>query len=514
MPRIDFLAEAEHCASCGAEMRVVKTRTRTVTTLAHGTFEARELLKRCAHPTTPCHNAGSRALATLVRQRQRTGYDLIVHVGLARYLRGQQREEIRAELRERCAIELSSGTVSVLCDRFVRLLEALHRAQAPPLRRALHGGYPLHLDATCERGRGGLLVSLDGWRGWVLLAARIPTEHRAHLQPLVEETVALFGEPIAVMRDLSDAGAGAVAPLRERGIPDLVCHYHFLSAVGKALLNRPYELLRKVLRATHVRRSLRDVSNELRRYRASSAYGGRFGDGAVREDLLAFILWLLDGLGKKDPPFPFALPLLDFVQRCHHATVHVEDWVPLPWSRAERRALRHLQGLLGRVRREPRIATACARLDTAWQAFDELRTVLRLSNAELPGGDLTPRQIPLPALEKLRLREIQVAFQDYCAELHSRVDTDAPSSPTHPCPHATIAKYLRRYGERLFGHPARYDDNGNVLAIVERTNNVLEQFFAHSKQRLRRRLGRAHLGRDLEHQPPQAALAANLACPH
>ena len=39
---------------------------------------------------------------------------------------------------------------------------------------------------------------------------------------------------------------------------------------------------------------------------------------------------------------------------------------------------------------------------------------------------------------------------------------------------------------------------------------MTEHFFAMSKQRLRRCLGRAHLGRDLQNQPAQAALAANL----
>ncbi len=45
------------------------------------------------------------------------------------------------------------------------------------------------------------------------------------------------------------------------------------------------------------------------------------------------------------------------------------------------------------------------------------------------------------------------------------------------------------------------------------TNNVPEHFFGAEKRKLRRRLGRAHLGRDLEDQPPQAALVANLQHP-
>ena len=51
------------------------------------------------------------------------------------------------------------------------------------------------------------------------------------------------------------------------------------------------------------------------------------------------------------------------------------------------------------------------------------------------------------------------------------------------------------------------------MAVVDRTNNVIEHFFAIAKQGLRRRLGRAHLGRDMEDQPAQAALAANLRHP-
>ena len=49
--------------------------------------------------------------------------------------------------------------------------------------------------------------------------------------------------------------------------------------------------------------------------------------------------------------------------------------------------------------------------------------------------------------------------------------------------------------------------------MVERTNNVAEHFFAASKQEPRRRSGRAYLGRDMQDQPVQAALAANLLYP-
>ena len=54
-------------------------------------------------------------------------------------------------------------------------------------------GYPLHLDATCDQGRGGLFLCLDGWRGWVLHAARIRSENAAELQPALQATLDDFG---------------------------------------------------------------------------------------------------------------------------------------------------------------------------------------------------------------------------------------------------------------------------------------------------------------------------------
>ena len=57
------------------------------------------------------------------------------------------------------------------------------------------------------------------------------------------------------------------------------------------------------------------------------------------------------------------------------------------------------------------------------------------------------------------------------------------------------------------------DEEGRVLAVVERTNNIDEHLFGRGKQLLRRRVGRAHLARDLEQQPPQAALVDNLRSP-
>ena len=346
-----------------------------------------------------CPTVASNTLRRLVPPRQRYGYDLIVHVGLARYLHRKQRAEIRAELRHLYDIDLSDGTISNLCDRFLMRLERLHLHRAPALRAAMDGGYPLHLDATCEHGRGGLFVALDGWRGWVLGAVRIPTEHQDHLRPLVDDVVARFGDPVAVVRDLSNAIGAAAGPLRDRGVPDLACHYHFLAAVGKKLLDRPYSQLRDALRRTGMRTKLNALLRELRRQEQKDGQLRAVGAGPIRKSLLALVLWLLGGDGHKDAPFPFSLPHLQFLRRCQRAGEQAEAWVPSPRTNSERSALRHLHSVLEHLDKEHGIDTATQRVDEGWQAFSELRDILRLTNAHLPRADLRAKEPISPSLE-------------------------------------------------------------------------------------------------------------------
>lgn len=142
-------------------------------------------------------------------------------------------------------------------------------------------------------------------------------------------------------------------------------------------------------------------------------------------------------------------------------------------------------------------------LQDPWQAFCEFRDVLRLTNAELPGASSGAHQLELPALELSRLHEIEKSFAAYEKRLSGN-----PSSAA-----VTIRTYVERYRSHLFGHPAIRSKNGALLAVVSRVNNALEHLFGQEKQLLRERVGRAHLGRDMEQQPAQAAFVRNLRDP-
>ena len=102
------------------------------------------------------------------------------------------------------------------------------------------------------------------------------------------------------------------------------------------------------------------------------------------------------------------------------------------------------------------------------------------------------------------------AYQD---RLRQRVAAPPAAAVQDPLPEAVVLGYLERYSDSLCEHPVALDSAGRVVHVAARTNNVAEHYFNTAKQKLRRRLGRAHLGRDMQDQPGQAALAANLLCP-
>lgn len=89
------------------------------------------------------------------------------------------------------------------------------------------------------------------------------------------------------------------------------------------------------------------------------------------------------------------------------------------------------------------------------------------------------------------------------------------AAPADTRPEAVVLANLDCNWDQRFGHPVVRDAAAQVVAAVARTYNPAEQFFSQAKRKLRRRLGRTHLGQDMhmQDQPAEAALAANLLDP-
>ena len=516
-------------------MVVRKTRVRQGKTLAHGTFRVHETEHVC--DAGCCHASGARisrrsgGLEAVLLPCSSVGYDVMVFIGLQRYLIHQQREEIREALTRNHGVYLSSGEISRLARLFLSYLETLHRRRHEQIRGALDqdGGWPLHIDATGEDGRGTLLVLYAGWRKWVLDAFKIPTEHAEAIRPCIDNVVAWAGSPVAIVRDLGRAMIPACENFRS-GVgghfPILSCHYHFLSDVGKDLLEVAHGELRTLFRRFGIRPGLRKLVRDLGRkvgediprvrrevlsWQEETENGHRLPDGLQGQGVVrALSQWTLDySIESSGGDFPFVLPYLDFYHRCTVARRVIDAFLRKPPADSDvLRALNRLARILDPVRSEVPFKAVTKSLRQRQRLFGELRGALRL----VPKS---PRHGSPPATEPtaVRLKDIQRDVEVLRSSLQQRRPQRGPAQAVREAIDL-ILDHLARHGESLWGHMIALPEKvGGGIRLVERTNDILESFFRALKHGERRRSGRKILTQDFEALPPAAALVPNLNQP-
>lgn len=241
----------------------------------------------CRQPSGSKVTRRAACLADSLPAGQTAGYDVMVFAGVQRFVHHRQREEVREALRTEHGVDISTGEVSILQRRFVLYLQRLHAARRDAIRQAFarDGGWPLHIEATGEDGRGTLLIAYAGWRRWVLGSWKIPTENADAILPCLRQVAAAFEPPVAVVRDLGRAMTPAVlAFVDELGgeIPVLACHQHFLADVGGDLLERPHAKIRELFRRFKVRPGLRTLARDLGRKLGEDVDRGRGAAGRGR----------------------------------------------------------------------------------------------------------------------------------------------------------------------------------------------------------------------------------------
>jgi hypothetical protein len=454
------------------------------------------------------------------------GYDVIVFVGIKRYLEHWQREEIRTALETEYGIRLSSGEVSNLERLFLHYLLRLHKAHIKELRAVIDsdGGSPWHIDATGEDGRGTMFVVLAGWRRWVLGAWKLPTERADAILPCLREVAKVFGTPCAVVRDLGHAMSHAVVDFlaeEDLDIPVLACHAHFLKDIGSDLLKPSHDALRDAFRNLKVRPQLRMLARDLGRKLGSEVEGvrqemrawlkeevkdrtlpkGRAGIGAVR----SIAQWVLDyHADSSGDDFPFDQPYHDLYVRCTLALKGVDGFLEYPPAEEEvLKALKRLRKMLSPVECDLPLRQHSRYLTERAGMFDELRSALRLTSSK---SKMNP---PETAISIKELSDIRQQVDALILSLKSRRDACITNSDTHKAI-GIIIRHIDKHGSSLWGHEIALPSGGTRL--VDRTNNYAEGFFRNIKHDERRRSGRKVLTQDFEYLPSEAALVRNLYC--
>ncbi len=377
----------------------------------------------------------------------------------------------------------------------------------------------MHVDATGENGRGTLLVVMAGWKKWALGSWKIATERSDLILPCLRDTVRRFGPPCAAVRDMGRGITPAINDLvseLEIDIPVLTCHQHFLSDIGTDLLKPSHNELRDLFRRTRVRPKLRELVRDLSRKIGPDIDKAREAVQAwlsMQEtsyslpegiDGLAIVRalsqWTLDYLDDSTGlDFPFDIPYLDFYNRCKIARRAMDAFVrTAPDDLTIVRAVKRFYRRMAPVFRDAAFIKVVRKIHLRALLFSELRNKLRLAT-------MAPENESEEDLNRMREE-----FDKWVESLKKRRPRRGPSQDIRNAID-TILKHVDVHGKSLWGHVIVLPKSvGGGVRLVERTNEIAENFFKKIKHAERQRSGRKVLTQDLENLPSSAAFAYNL----
>jgi len=514
-PMIMFGPKEERCPDCGVLLKALKTRTRQVVTLHIGPFRARELVLVC----DKCRRTfGSSELSGLVAPSCNFGYDIMVYVGKALFLRHRSAPEICAKLKA-INIGISESEVGTLGKKFIIYLAAAHRQRAPMIKKSMHsrGGYIFHLDATCEGSGPALMSGLDSVSKIVLGNIKLPSEKTEEIVPFLKEIKKLFGAPLALVHDMGPGILKAVAEVFA-DTPDFICHYHFLRDIGNDLFREEYDAIRKQLRKHGITSKLRRRAKKLKQLIDDNpglvtAFSSGVLDGKFKPELLdlaptasaySLIHWALDGKNQGNGyGFPFDRPHLVFAQRLCLVYEKLEQTknIHLRGQWHDNKPLHKLSSQLKPVFSDPVLQRAIGAINSKIKAFDQLRDAMRIA--------------PKSGTKGLNCDNMHTsigAIEQSVVHFRQRLINAATYSPGSD--YQQMIAQIDKYWNKLFADPIIVDTpDGKISIQPQRTNNIMERFFRDLKRGYRRKSGNKSMSKTLQTMLADTPLVKNMENP-
>lgn len=505
---VRFGPSASRCHKCNKQLKVLKTHTKKAATLEIGMFRIHETVKHC-----DCCHAMYRSdePCKLVAHGSRFGFNVLVDVGKCMFVQCKNERQIQAELADR-NIQISIRQIGYLAKKFIAYLAIAHRESRNTIRDLLcsKGGYILHLDCTCEGDSPQLMSALDEVAKIVLDNVKIPSEKASEIVPFLKRIRDCYGVPLALVHDM---GAGILSAVKTvfAGVPDYICHYHFLRDIGNDLYGFEYGRLRSELRRHGIRASLRRITKALgKQIEASPDLSENLNCYLRAEDkvrpalpaVLTYVLcnWVLDSNSELDGyGFPFDRAHLVFYTRLKKAKC-ILDRVP-----ANKRQSRHIVKLnraLGRVVRDTNLTAMVNRLQEKIKVFDRLRDAMRIS---VSGGKKGLNDDG----ESADIGAIKIAVTAF------RNSDEVRTAAEKDRGYGNMVKQIDKYWQKLFADPIMVTTASaeQILVLPQRTNNILERFFRDLKRMYRRKSGTQSLNRVIKAMLADTPLVKNLSNP-
>jgi hypothetical protein len=505
-PVIAFSPSAEHCPVCGGAPQVLKTRCKSLVTLAIGPFKARETITVCPRDGTVLT---SEELRRLSPAGCKFGFDVLVYVGQALFVRNEGVKEIVRDLLEKNVV-ISEREVGYLGRKFIIYLSLAHRDSQARLKAAMkrRGGYILHIDGTCEGDSPILFAGLDELSGVVLESVKIPSEHTDTLVPFFTKIRERYGVPLGLVHDMGRGILTAVAAVFP-GVADYICHFHFLRDIGKDLLEEEYNDLRNRLKKHRVRALLRQRLKVIGQKSEEDTVklGSLLDESGLRAPLAEWvplqlcrtlIHWILDypsqlaGYG-----FPFDRPHYVLYQRLEAACLLLRGMAKPIQGRAGR-PLRNLLRLLETVTSDGRLKRSARELARKAVVFDALRQALSIAQPESGHGLNDDGDEP----DIKTIEEKVKAFRKWGVEENQFTEDRA---------YIKMLAQIDKYWTKLFADLLIVQTpDGQIRIQPQRTNNIMERFFRDLKRGNRQREGTVSLSKILRRILKETPLVKNL----
>ena len=441
----------------------------------------------------------------------RYGYDVMVHVGKALFLRCRNGTEIQQELSEK-NIDISLREIDYLGRRFIVYLALVHEQSHEKLKQFMGsvGGYILHLDGTCEGDSPHLMSTIDGLSKIVLGNIKIPSENAAQLIPFLRTIKQAYGEPIAMVHDMGNAILNATKEVFPK-IPDYICHFHFLKDIGKDLFAHDYSTLRRHLKTYAIRSHLRKTAKGLKKAIDADPDARHCLQGYLESKplqqakmpLIPFvaaylmICWVLEAKQESHGfGFPFDRPHFDFYRRVQEAYPDLLGVKPKMADNAPLLPLSSIRKMLD----DQALSSTVLRMQDKVGIFDQLRDAMRIAQPNSGDGLNDEGDSDITTIKE------RVTRFRYSEQIKELAATNIA--------YRKMVKQIDKYWDKLFADPLQVATRkGSVTVQPQRTNNILEQFFRYLKRNGRKRSGNHALTKTLKTMLAQTPLVKNLENP-
>ena len=447
----------------------------------------------------------------LVPHGCRSGFNVLVDVGMALFVECKNEKQIQAELKS-CNIPISIRQVGYLAKKFIVYLALAHKEGRGKIKDllSLRGGYILHLDGTCEGDSPHLMSALDEIAQIVLDNIKIPSEKADKIIPFLRRIKQSYGIPVALVHDM---GAGILSAVKEvfPGVADYICHYHFLRDIGNDLFGIEYARIRSELKKYSIRPSLRKIVRALEEGiethpELANSLDCYLKDEAKTADVLpsvlAYILsnWILDANSELNGyGFPFDRSHLIFYKRLKTARSIVEN---LSAKKKKDRYIIKLNRAIGRAINDSNLKTIVSRMEEKAQIFDQLRDAMRIAVSDGKKGLNDDG-------EDVDIKTIRRAVTIF------RNSDKIKAAVENNVDYKKMVKQIDKYWEKLFADPIMVTTaNGEEFLVQpQRTNNILERFFRDLKRMYRSKAGTQSLNKVIKAMLADTPLVKNLSNP-